>query len=254
MVTNYKRTLIGSDTPFAIVEAFKEIRTNLLYTARDEKCPVYAITSAMANAGKSVVASNLALTFSQLGKRVLLIDCDMRNPSQHKIFGLDRSFGLSELAAGISSDFDTAIHRVPGQEFDVILSGHIPPNPAELLASANFENLLKQLKERYDCIFLDFPPAGVVVDSLIQASLFTGYAFVVRSGMDDRRATAATLAAMKKVGANILGFILNDVNPKTSSYYGKHRNYRYRYKYRYRYDYSYGATPKQVETEASDNQ
>ena len=108
-MNSYKNMLVNANTPFAIGEAFKEIRTNMLYTARDVRCPVYAVTSAFAHAGKSVVTANLAASFAGLGKRVLILDADLRNPAQQKIFGTDRSLGVSEIAAGICLDADAAI-------------------------------------------------------------------------------------------------------------------------------------------------
>ena len=234
-MNGYKNRLVGPATPFAITEAFKEIRTNMLYTARDVVCPVYAVTSAFAHAGKSVVIANIAASFAGLGKRVLLVDADLRNPALHKILSCDRSSGLSEIAAGLTENPETAILKTAVAGVDFLPAGHIPPNPSELLASVQFETFIHAMQEKYDAIFIDFPPAGVVIDALIPASLITGYAVVVRAGLSDRRAVADVLSAMEGVGANILGFILNDVDPKEGSY-GKGSN---KYKYRYKYNYSY---------------
>ena len=233
---SYKNALVGPGTPFAIGEAFKEIRTNMLYTARDVKCPVYAITSAFAHEGKSVLLANLAASFAELGKRVLLVDADLRNPAQHKIFALDRSVGLSEIAAGICDDFSAAVISTSVEGLDVVPSGHIPPNPTELLSGARFEAFLAAMQEKYDAVFIDFPPAGVVVDAMIPARLVTGYVVAVRSALADRRAVADALAALKGVGANVLGFIMNDVDLKHGGY---GRSKRGKYGYRYRYNYSY---------------
>ncbi|MBO7292847.1 MAG: capsular biosynthesis protein, partial [Clostridia bacterium] len=97
-MNEYKSMLVGPTSPFAIGEAFKEIRTNMLYTARGIQCPIYAVTSDFAHAGKTVISANLAASFAGLGKRVLLIDADLRNPAQHKVFSVERSPGLSEVA------------------------------------------------------------------------------------------------------------------------------------------------------------
>lgn len=243
MMNQYSRMLTNPDTPFAITESFKEIRTNMLYTARDVACPIYAVTSCFAHAGKSIVIANLARSFSELGKRVLLIDCDLRSPVQHKAFQKDRSFGVSELAAGISNDIDKAILHTAYDRLDLLPSGHIPPNPAELLASENFANLLKAVQERYDSIFIDFPPAGVVVDALVPANLITGYVLIVRSGADVRKGVSSLVSSLNSVGAKILGFVLNDTNPKLSSYYGKGDRYKYKKRYRsYSYAYTHPTT------------
>lgn len=235
-MNSYKNVLVGPDTPFAIGEAFKEIRTNMLYTARGVKCPVYAVTSAFAHAGKSVLIANLAASFAELGKRVLLVDADLRNPAQHKIFGIDRSQGVSEIAAGMIENPTDAICTTGIERLDLVPSGHIPPNPSELLATASFEAFIEKTKETYDAIFVDFPPAGVVVDALIPAHMVTGYAVVVRSGLDVRRAVGEVLDSLRGVGAKVLGFILNDVDPKIGSY---GRGDKSKYKYRYRYNYAY---------------
>jgi capsular exopolysaccharide synthesis family protein len=245
-VTDYKKVLVGPDTPFAIGEAFKEIRTNMLYTARDVRCPVYAITSAFAHEGKSVLLANLAAAFAGLGKRVLLIDADLRNPAQHKVFSLDRSVGLSEVIAGICEDASSAVLATSVEGLDVIPSGHIPPNPTELLSGARFETIIAAMQEKYDAIFIDFPPAGVVVDAMIPARIITGYVVAVRSALADRRAVADVLSALRSVGANILGFVMNDVDLKHGGY-GRGKRGKYGYRYRYNYSYTHPTTEKPEE-------
>ena len=230
----YKNVLAGPKTPFAIVEAYKEIRTNMLYTARGLKCPIYALTSAQAHAGKSVTAANLASSFAELGKRVLLIDADLRNPVQDRIFSVDRSVGVSEIAAGLCDSFESVTVKTHIEGLDLVPAGHIPPNPSELLSGSHFESFLRAAQESYDAIFIDFPPAGVVVDALIPAHLITGYAVVVRSGLDDRRAVSALLTSMNGVGANVIGFIMNGVDPKVGRMYeGSRAAYKYRSNYYY---------------------
>ena len=234
-MSQYKNVLTTSKTPFAIVEAYKEIRTNMLYTARNVKCPIYALTSAFAHAGKSVTVANLASSFADLGKRVLLIDADLRNPVQDRIFSLDRSVGVSEIAAGICENFESAVLKTHIEGLDLIPAGHIPPNPSELLATQRFEAFLHAAQECYDAIFIDFPPAGVVVDALIPAHLITGYALVVRSGLDDRRAVSSLLSSLSGVGANVIGFIMNGIDPKVGRTYDGGRSM-----YKYRNHYAYG--------------
>lgn len=241
---SYKNMLVGPETPFSIGEAFKEIRTNMLYTARDVKCPVYAITSAFAHAGKSVLIANIAASFAELGKRVLLVDADMRNPAQHKIFSSDRVGGLSEIAAGIVEVYSDAILTTGIQGLDLLPAGHIPPNPSELLATSAFRTLILAMQEKYDAIFLDFPPVGVVVDALIPADLVTGYVLAVRSRVDDRRAVGEALDSLTGVGAKVIGFVLNDVDPKFGSYGRDKSKYKYRYKYNYAYTHPTEETEK----------
>lgn len=228
-MSRYKNVLAGPNTPFAIVEAYKEIRTNMLYTARGLKCPIYALTSALAHAGKSVTVANLASSFADLGKHVLLVDADLRNPVQDRIFSIDRTVGVSEIAAGLCEGLDGVVLKTHVEGLDLVTAGHVPPNPSELLATAHFEAFLREAQERYDAIFIDFPPAGVVVDALIPAHLITGYAVVVRSGLDDRRAVSALLSSLSGVGAKVIGFIMNGVDPKVGRMYeGSRAAYKYR--------------------------
>ena len=132
---NYDGKLLSSKSPFAINEAFRTLRTNMFYTAKGEKCPIYGITSCFANSGKSLIISNTAISFAQLNKKVLLIDCDLRNSVIHKIFGMEKGFGISELLAGSGNAVDRALRKTEYENLQIITSGGTPPNPTELLAS-----------------------------------------------------------------------------------------------------------------------
>ena len=236
---SYEKALVSKRSPFALSESFKTIRTNILYTGKKEKCPVYATTSSYSGSGKSVIIANIAQSFAQLGKKVVLIDCDLRRPTQQKIFGIDNKSGASEYLAGLENNLDKLITHTFVENLDLLTSGRIPPNPAELLSNENMDELIAELKKVYDVIFIDFPPITAVSDCIIPKHLVTGYVFVVRSGYDDRPQLTAAIESMKKVDATIIGFILNDVNLKTGGYfYSKHRYYHYgKYNYGY-YGYS----------------
>ncbi len=228
---NYNHVLLTPDSPFLETEAFKTIRTGMLYSSKGETCPVYAVTSSFAHSGKSVVSANLALTFAQLGRKVLLIDLDMRCPVQNRIFRVGGPSGVSEVLAGLEKDAQNAICRTHVENLWVMTAGRIPPNPTELLSSPRMRSLLDQMREMFDFIFLDLPPVGVVSDSLILSDQVTGYVYTVRAELDDKPSLRECLDKMKQAGANVLGFVLNDVNPTTDKKYGK--NY-------YRYGYGYG--------------
>ena len=224
---SYDNILVGKRSPFALTESFKTIRTNILYTGKNETCPVYAITSASGGTGKSSIIANLAQSFAQLGKNVVLLDCDLRRPAQHKIFSVPQSTGVSEILAGIDLNIDKLAQHTLVENLDIIVSGRIPPNPAELLASDNMAKMIAHLKERYDVIFIDFPPVNIVSDSIIPTKLITGYIFTVRSAHDDVKSVSTAIESMKKVGSNIIGFVLNDVNMKVGrASYSKY-NYGY---------------------------
>lgn len=227
---SYNHVLLTPDSPFLETEAFKTIRTGLLYSSKGEDCPVYAVTSSYAHSGKSVVSANLALTFAQLGKKVLLIDLDMRCPVQIKIFRVASACGVSEVLAGLEKNAQNAISRTAVENLWLMTSGRIPPNPTELLSTQRMRSLLEEMRGQFDYIFLDLPPVGVVSDALILSDQVTGYVYTVRAELDDKPNLRDCLDKMKQGGANVLGFILNDVKPRTDQKYKK--DYYYRYGYR----------------------
>jgi len=225
---NFNEKLINEKTPFMITENFKTLRTNLFYTTNNEKCPVYAITSCMINAGKSIVIANLAVSYAQIGeKRILLIDADMRCPVQHKIFNISNKIGLSELLADSNNNYGEFITKA--NNLDIITSGRIPPNPSELLASSKMKDFMDYAKENYDLILMDLPPIGEVSDPGIIAPYVTGYLFVIRSGYTDIRLVKESIESMQQMKANITGFVLNDINPKISASYSSY-SHKYGYK------------------------
>ncbi len=215
--------LLEDSTPFAVRESFNQLRTNLMYTMTElDSCPIYAITSVTEDSGKSTVITNLALSFTQIGKKVLLIDGDMRCPVVHRFFRLDsRRDGLSELISGIQTD---VIYKDIRPNLDLITSGRIPPNPSELLTSPRLKALLDEWKKEYDVIFIDFPPIGVVTDAIAVCQHITGYLFDIRSGQNSAKSVTMAIDSMRQVGAKIVGVVLNDYNIKGS---GSHYNSRY---------------------------
>jgi capsular exopolysaccharide synthesis family protein len=228
-----KERLLDENTPFAIKESFNHLRTNIMYTTKDNtKCPVYAITSSGESAGKSTIIANLAISFAQVPKKVLLIDADMRCPVQNQIFRFPKeAIGLSELLSGIETDPKKAIRQSDIPSLDILGSGHIPPNPSELILSENFRKYIDMWKEEYDVIFIDCPPIGIVADSVALKDLVTGYIFVIRSNHSDARKINHAIESMENVGAKVLGVVLNSVNLKGSSnsyyYDGNYRKSHY---------------------------
>lgn len=246
MEKTFAGKLINDSTPFAISEAFKTLRTNLFYTAKGEKCPVFAITSTFANGGKSLIITNLAVSYAQLEKRVLLIDCDLRNATVHKIFNMERAGGMSELLASDDNNIDKFIKRTQYPNLSVMTAGGTPPNPAELLASARMAKFLEFVKQHYDIIFIDLPPIALVSDAMVMSPYVTGYLFAVRAGVDDTKSLSYALSSMEQTNSQIVGFVLNDVDSKANGYYGgRYGSYgrygRYgRYGYGKKYGYGYG--------------
>lgn len=230
---------LSDDTPFAIREAFNKLRTNILYTPNNGVgCPIYGITSAEMAVGKSTIAANLAISLSQSGKKVLLIDGDMRCPSQHKIFDCEKDRpGLSELLAGIAHD-DKAIMLKPNPNLFVLTSGCIPPNPSELLMSKKFDDYIKRWKYEYDLIFIDFPPVGIVTDPITVTTHLSGFIFVAMVNRSDATRVKHAISAIEHVGGKIIGLVLNGSNRRGSAK-SKYGPSKYSYKYDYYYGYSY---------------
>lgn len=244
----YEGKLLNENTPFAVSEAFKALRTNLFYAAKGERCPVFGITSTFARSGKSLIISNLAVSYAQLEKRVLLIDCDLRNSTVHKIFKAERAGGMSELLAGADTNLDKYIKKTAYPNLSIITSGGTPPNPAELLASTKMIKFLEFMKGHYDIIFVDLPPIAAVSDALVISEHVTGYIYAVRSGVDDTKALSYALSSMEQTNSRIVGFVMNDVDSKSNGYYGSRYGRYGRYRYgryggygkKYGYGYGYG--------------
>ncbi len=223
--TPQKTRLIGDNTPFAIKESYNQLRTNLMYTAKgDNGCPVYAVTSAEASAGKSTIISNLAISFAQLGKRVLLVDADMRRPVQYKNFGYPKKqYGLSELLSSIIED-DKDVICSPGEGLFLITGGFVPTNPSELIHSKRFESLIAKWRGEYDIVFIDLPPVGVVSDPLSISKFIDGYIIVTMANKSNAKRVNAAVEILKQVDAKILGMVINGTSLKGEGY-GKY-NYK----------------------------
>ncbi|MBQ8340541.1 MAG: polysaccharide biosynthesis tyrosine autokinase [Clostridia bacterium] len=252
---DYEGRLLSADTPFFITESLKSLRTNLSYMGvKKDGCCVYGIVSAYAGAGKSLMAANIAISFAQLNKRVLVIDADMRCPVQHKIFKnavpKDKK-GLSEVLAGIDGvTLQDCICRNEEYGFDLLCSGHIPPNPSELLASAQMTALMEQVKGTYDYIFVDLPPVLETTDAGVLSGQVDCYVLVVRAGHSRLNAVTEAMETLQATGAHMGGFVLNDVDYKRGFGYGSYKQRRYgRYGGRYGGQYGrYGqAADKQAE-------
>ena len=227
IISSHNPQNIAKRVPFAVVEAYKTIRTNLLFLLAQNKGKVIALSSSDAGEGKSTTSINLAVSFAQLNKKVLLIDADMRRSSVHKKLKLDNTNGLSNAIAGFVP-YEEAIHKYTDY-LDIMTAGPIPPNPSELLSYTSFDELLTNLKEKYDYIFIDTPPVNIVSDALILAPKTDGLILLVRNGFTPHDELEHALASAKMANINVLGAIMNGSNPDESRYF------KYKYKYRYRY-------------------
>ena len=227
--------LLTVSSTFAVKEAYNSIRTNLLFTQQGEKCPIFVVTSPTANNGKTINSANLAINFAQMGKKTLVIDADMRNPSLHKLFSLSSRNGLSEILAGLTDNI--TVTKTGIENLSILTSGKIPPNPTELLSSPRMDKLLDFVKEHYDCVFIDTPPINIVTDATVFAQKTTGYILIVKTDTTNVPELKTTVSTLQGINASILGFILNDANSEKKKYYSYYRKYSRSYSYNYKYAY-----------------
>ena len=216
--------LVVEKYPKAIVsENIKSLRTNLQFTAIDKNLKTVLVTSTAASEGKSFVSANLAISFAQTDKKVLLVDCDLRKGRVHRLFDIPNTDGLSNLLTDDLDKIEHYIHHTSVANLDVITCGTYPPNPSELLASRKMKKLLTSLRHRYDIIIFDGAPIGGLTDSVILANLMDETLIVVKDGNTSRNDLSAAKGELDKVGAKIAGVVFNMVNRRSSKYY----NYYY---------------------------
>jgi capsular exopolysaccharide synthesis family protein len=203
--------LINNGVPANFAEAFKVVRTNVLFSSPEEGSRSLVVTSTGTGEGKTIVATNLAMALAQAGQRVLLIDADMRRATVHRLMHQSQEPGLSNLIVGNAKASD-AFRRssVPG--LWLLPSGRTPPNPAELLGSARFKDFLIALRDHFDWVILDSPPVMAVTDAAVVAHLADSVIFVVGSEMTNRRVARTAVDQLDTGDGKLKGAILNRVN------------------------------------------
>lgn len=229
------RMLLNENTPFAIAEAYKSLRTNLTFAlvATDQDQPhrnAIVVTSSVPNEGKSITSSNIAISFGQTGSRTLLIDADMRKPVQHRMFELNNDVGLSSVLLKLDT-LATSIHHNVRPGLDVITSGEIPPTPSELLGSQAMSKLLDIVCQVYDYVIIDTPPVNIVTDALTFSRNTAGILLTVRQSVCLHKDLKRSVENIRLSDSNILGTVLSDVDNGAGG-----TGYRYRYSSRY-YNY-----------------
>ncbi len=218
-----------SAKPFQIIEAYKTLRTNLLFTLATAERKTVIISSAEPNAGKSTTAANLAIVMAQTNFKVLLIDADMRKPSLDRIFHVGRSEGLSKVISAQTA-FEDAVVKQVAPNLDLLPAGPIPPNPQELICSEEMKKLLLEAEQHYHYIFIDAPPVNVVSDALMPMAWTAGMLFVVREGQTSRDDVRAVIEKVERIDGRILGTVLTDVKTRRGIYgdrYYKSAEYEY---------------------------
>jgi polysaccharide biosynthesis transport protein len=220
------------DAPYShIAEAFRTIKTNLLFSNVNDAKKVFLITSSGPREGKTFITANLGTALAQSGKKVLILETDLRNPAMHRIWGGERSLGLTNiLNNGDSLEENLPIRATMVQNLDFLSSGEIPTNPFELLSSEKMDRFLSYAREMYDFVLLDSPPAFLTSDSLVLAQKTDGVIFITRSGEVQREVLKETLNRFLRLKVKMLGIIFNDVNREGGRYY------YYKYSYYYKND------------------
>lgn len=220
-----------------VSEAYRSLRTNILFANIDKPVKTLVVSSSATKEGKSTTVANLAITMAQMGSRILIIDADLRRPTMHSLFKLERQIGLTNALLGTYT-LDEVIKPTGVDNLDIITAGEIPPNPSELLSSNALRKALSILSARYDLILIDSPPVIAVTDAAVLSTRTDGVLLVVSSGYVTRREVLRALQLLNNVRANLLGVLLNGLDVKRI--YG---SYYYYYHY-YQYYYYYGSKRK----------
>jgi succinoglycan biosynthesis transport protein ExoP len=210
--------LLSGGAPASFVEAFRAIRTNILFSSTDEGCRSVVITSTRPGEGKTLVAANVAISLAQSGNRVLLLDADLRKPRVHSVFNQVQDPGVSTLLVGRAKASE-AIRKSTVDGLWILPAGRIPPNPAELLGSKRFKEFHHSLRQHFDWIVIDSPPVMAVTDPTVVANVANGVIFVVGAEMTARHAAQSAIDQLESANAQMLGAILNRVDVQRNAYY-----------------------------------
>jgi len=231
-----EKKTIGEGLNFASSEAFRLLRTNLLFALpfsslrEGETCRVVGVTSSLSGEGKSTTALNLGYVLAESGKKVLVVEADMRLPTISSRLKLEQGLGLSNLLAGLCTEQEAVRPSGIQERLMVMSSGPTPPNPTELLGSERMKTAIRNISGDYDFIILDLPPVNEVSDALVTSRLTHGMIMVVRQGYATRSSVGDAMRQMETVGVKVLGFVItysNSQSAKYKSYY--YGNYGYGY-------------------------
>ena len=246
------REILGDKLSFAASEAYKLLRANLMFSLPDEAgCKIIGVTSSLRKEGKTTTAINMAYVMAQTGRRVVLIEGDLRLPTIAKRLKLKSKPGVSNVLAGQCRGVDIlqTSPLLPG--LTIVTAGDIPPNLADLLGSEQMRQLLKMLAENFDVIIVDLPPITAVSDALVVSKLLNGIIIVVRQDYCDKATLDETVRQVQFADAKILGFVVtgSDILEKSYKRYSRYKKYNsgkygYDYSYGYSYGYEYGRRKK----------
>jgi polysaccharide biosynthesis transport protein len=231
-----------------LAEAYRIIRTNIQYTDVDHPPRSIVVTSASPAEGKSTTASNLAHVIAEAGRRVILVDADLRRPNLHRIFGLQRTDGLTGMLVGQDNLNGHGSQATELPNLTLIASGPTPPRPADLLASARLREVISHLANESDMVIIDSPPILAVTDAAILSTAADGVVLVVDPARSKRRDLVRAREAIEAVGGRILGVVINRLTRQGSGYY----YYYYQHNYGYQYKYGYGQDAGSIDAELNE--
>ena len=231
------KNLLATDDPkqikdvTRISESFKNIRANMMFAlagTKKDKAKIILFTSAEQGDGKSTSCINVAAAYADSNARVLVVDADLRRPKIARYTNSDRkTTGLSDYLGGFCT-LEEAITRPEGSNFDCLFSGRVPPNPSELLMIDEVEHMFEELSEKYDYIFIDTPPVGIVSETIYLTQFVSGVVVVVKKDSSHFKAVKESISLLEFAKANILGFVVNDAfDAKSKKYYYKRKRYYY---------------------------
>lgn len=213
---------------FAIVEGYKLARTNIVFTLSAGRSNCFAVTSWSKGEGKSTATTNLAISFSKMDKKVILVDADLRRPNVTNLLNIEKKVGLTDYLSGLSS-YEDIICKDVLPNLDVITCGTIPPNPSELLGSAEMTSFVEMIKENYDYVIFDTPPVGVVADALLLNQYILGFVAVVRENTTTHKDVENLIQNITLAQSKIIGFIKVGCSLQDEKYSKSGKYYKYGY-------------------------
>lgn len=219
---NKSKLIMNVNRRSNISEGFRNLRTNIQFSGWNQRLQVLSVTSTQAGEGKTTTISNLAVAYAQEGKRVLLVDADLRHPSLQTVFNVQNKTGLSNILANQNSYLEM-IHNTTIDNLFLVTAGPVPPNPTELLSSGKLKEVLESWRESFDVILIDTSPVAAMADGLIVASVSDGVVLVVQAGKVKRESVRKTKEKLELAKASILGVVLNNKKyskSESSQYYG----------------------------------
>lgn len=257
LVAQEREHILSSQSDFFIREAYNTLRSNVTFSLTGKGCKIVAVTSTNPGEGKSITAMNLAVSYAEINKNVLLVDCDLRKPKIHRLLDIKPTPGLSNVLISQNNPEET-VQKIERLGIDVIASGDIPPNSTQLLESEQLEELFAYASDRYDYVILDTPPINVVIDACILAKHTSGIVYVIKQDFAKKDSIINAVKQLEFSQGKIIGFVLNDITDRgflNIAYGSKYKKYRYgKYKYKYGryssyYSHYYGAYGERAENE-----